>query len=120
MPHLDATGRLVNPEAENALKFERFIFDVLPQAECWTVLSMLRDDEFAPVKNKDGVDSPATAQAMMCWQAARWLREARIEVPEGIMVEISPLFALDAVDLRYETERIPAITRDTYLREPTY
>jgi UDP-N-acetylglucosamine/UDP-N-acetylgalactosamine diphosphorylase len=60
--HLDEMGQLVNPETENALKFERFIFDALPQAERWTVLSTARAEEFAPVKNQDGVDSPATAQ----------------------------------------------------------
>ena len=56
VPHLGDA----QPATENALKFERFIFDGLPQAERWTVLSTLREDEFAPVKNKDGVDSPAT------------------------------------------------------------
>ena len=121
VPHLDEAGQLVHPETENALKFERFIFDVLPQAERWTVLPTAREDEFAPVKNKDGVDSPATAQAMMCEQATRWLTEVGVPVPEGINVEISPLFALDLDDLGNVADLIPKpINRDTYLREPTY
>ena len=33
VPYLDETGQLVNPKTENALKFERFIFDALPRAE---------------------------------------------------------------------------------------
>src|SRR5262249_46385776 len=37
VPYWDQSGRLVQPERENALKFERFIFDVLPLAERWTV-----------------------------------------------------------------------------------
>lgn len=121
VPHLDSAGQLIHPEKENALKFERFIFDVLPQAERWTVLSTPREDEFAPVKNKEGVDSPGTAQAMMGAQAARWLNAIDIDVPEGINVEISPLFALDAMDLEEVADLIPTpITRDIYLREPTY
>jgi UDP-N-acetylglucosamine/UDP-N-acetylgalactosamine diphosphorylase len=116
VPHLGEN----DPQAENALKFERFIFDVLPQAERWTILPTTREDEFAPVKNKDGADSPASAQAMMCAQAARWLRSAGVEMPEGLTVEISPLFALDALDLESVAEKIPPITRNTYLREPTY
>jgi UDP-N-acetylglucosamine/UDP-N-acetylgalactosamine diphosphorylase len=118
VPYLDETGQLVNPETENALKFERFIFDTLPQAQRWTVLSTTREEEFAPVKNQDGVDSPATAQKMMCDQAARWLHDADIEVPEGIRVEISPLFALDADGVRHSAHKVPPVTKDTYLREP--
>ncbi len=118
VPFLDEAGNLVKPETENALKFERFIFDALPQAERWTILPTEREEEFGPVKNKDGVDSPATAQKMMCAQAARWLRTADIEVPEGIRVEISPLFALDADEVRFYAHQVPPITRHTYLREP--
>ena len=118
VPYLDETGQLVNPETENALKFERFIFDILPQAERWTILPTARAEEFAPVKNQDGANSPATAQRMMCDQAARWLHDAAIEVPEGIRVEISPLFALDADEVRHSDQKIPPISRDTYLRVP--
>jgi UDP-N-acetylglucosamine/UDP-N-acetylgalactosamine diphosphorylase len=120
VPHVDAAGQLIHPEKENALKFERFIFDVLPQAERWTVLSTAREEEFAPVKNKEGVDSPDSARAMMLARSARWLREAGVEVPEGVKVEISPLFAVDLQGLQMDWQRIPPITRDTYLREPYY
>jgi UDP-N-acetylglucosamine/UDP-N-acetylgalactosamine diphosphorylase len=110
----------VDPKTENALKFERFIFDILPHAERWTVLPVQREEEFAPVKNKDGVDSPATAQQMMCDQAARWLRTIGVEVPEGIRVEISPLFAVDALDMRHHKDAVPTLVKNTYLREPLY
>ncbi len=116
VPHLDDAGRHVQPDTENALKFERFIFDVLPQAERWTVLATPRDEEFAPVKNKDGVDSPVTAQAMMIAQATRWLRDAGVKVADGAKVEISPLFALDASDLRKQLTEGRTIDKDTYLK----
>jgi UDP-N-acetylglucosamine/UDP-N-acetylgalactosamine diphosphorylase len=116
VPHLGDA----NPQKENALKFERFIFDLLPQAERWTILPTTREDEFAPVKNKDGVDSPASAQAMMADQAARWLKESNITVPAGIIVEISPLFALDASELTIRTDKVPPLKKNTYLRESNY
>jgi UDP-N-acetylglucosamine/UDP-N-acetylgalactosamine diphosphorylase len=119
VPHLGANGQIVDPETENALKFERFIFDLLPQAERWTILPTAREEEFAPVKNKEGADTPEIAQQMMIDQAVRWLRAAEVEVPDGIHVEISPLFALDSLDVldAVEDELIPPIKKDTYLRE---
>jgi UDP-N-acetylglucosamine/UDP-N-acetylgalactosamine diphosphorylase len=112
VPHLGHA----NPETENALKFERFIFDTLPHADRWTVFATEREDEFGPVKNKDGVDSPASAREMMCAQAARWLRKAGIAVPEGAKVEISPLFALDEAELLANARKIPPLRKNTYLR----
>jgi UDP-N-acetylglucosamine/UDP-N-acetylgalactosamine diphosphorylase len=86
------------PQKENALKFERFIFDVLPKAERWVLLEAAREEEFAPVKNAEGDDSPATAKAALVAQAHRWLIAAGAK-PEGD-VEISPLVALEARDLK--------------------
>ena len=40
------------------IKFETFIFDALPMSEDTVTLEVLRDDEFAPVKNASGEDSP--------------------------------------------------------------
>ena len=70
VPYVDERGQRIDPAKENALKFERFIFDVLPLAERWTVLATPREEEFAPVKNAEGVDSPAT-----CRRAIRCSRE---------------------------------------------
>ena len=114
--YLDESGALVTPTEANALKFERFIFDVLPHAERWTVLATPRHEEFAPVKNKDDekVDCPATAQRMMCDLATAWLRQAGVEVAPGIKVEISPLIALDAAELQTKVKGISRIEKDTY------
>jgi UDP-N-acetylglucosamine/UDP-N-acetylgalactosamine diphosphorylase len=118
VPHLDEYGKLVTPTHANALKFERFIFDVLPHAERWTVLPTPRHQEFAPVKNKDEemVDCPATAQRMMSDLAAAWLRQAGVQVPPDgtIKLEISPLFALDADELKAKVMGISRIEKDTY------
>ena len=75
----DQSGQRVEPANENALKFERFIFDVLPAAR-WTVVETTRD-EFAPLKNATGADSPATVLAALIRQAADWLEHAGAVVP---------------------------------------
>ena len=63
--YIDETGKTVAPEAENAYKFERFIFDALPLAKSALVVEADRDREFNPVKNKDGYDSPETSKAAL-------------------------------------------------------
>ncbi|MBR6688833.1 MAG: UTP--glucose-1-phosphate uridylyltransferase [Clostridia bacterium] len=52
------------PEAPNAYKFEAFIFDAFSKVEDMLLLRSLREHEFAPIKNKEGVDSPETAVAL--------------------------------------------------------
>jgi UDP-N-acetylglucosamine/UDP-N-acetylgalactosamine diphosphorylase len=121
VPHVSDSGELVSPTKENALKFERFIFDVLPQAEQWTILPTAREEEFAPVKNAEGVDSPASCRRLMCNLAAAWLKEAGVEIPtdaEGnaqIPVEICPLFALEPEELREKVKGLPRIEKKTFL-----
>ena len=49
------------PDRENGVQFERFIFDLLPAAgPNYLVVETTRDGEFAPLKNRDGADSPET------------------------------------------------------------
>ena len=106
VPHIDERGEHVEPKVENAMKFERFIFDVLPAAERWTVVESLRADEFAPLKNATGADSPAMTEDALSEQVAAWITAAGGEVPrkaDGGLVhalEVSPLFALDAAEFR--------------------
>lgn len=82
-------------------KSERFIFDLLPEAERHLGLAIRRDDEFAPVKNATGADSPDTATALASDLYARWLRAAGVEVslPEGAHIEISPRYAATEAQL---------------------
>jgi UDP-N-acetylglucosamine/UDP-N-acetylgalactosamine diphosphorylase len=105
VPCIDAEGKPINPMHENALKFELFVFDALPLADRWVVIEALRSEEFSPVKNADGVDSPATARRDLINLAANWLQAAGVKVPRDekgdatVPVEISPLFALDEQEL---------------------
>ena len=54
-------GKQVESEIPNAYKFEQFIFDSFPLFENITLLRGKREEDFAPVKNKEGNDSPKTA-----------------------------------------------------------
>ena len=109
--HYDpVTAATVSPTTENALKFELFVFDALPLADRWLAVQTLREDEFAPLKNATGADSPESARMLMIAQAHRWLGMAGGDVP----VEISPLFALDAV------EALAKIPQGFAPKEPTY
>lgn len=101
VPYFNEQEQIVEPTEENALKFERFIFDVLPQAERWTIQETTRADEFEPLKNATGPDSPETVRRALANQAVRWLKQAGVEVidAESRPIEISPLFALDAEEL---------------------
>lgn len=59
--YIDQEGRLVVPDEPNAYKFEKFIFDAFELFSDISILRVKREEEFAPVKNKEGVDSPQTA-----------------------------------------------------------
>lgn len=58
---LDENGNLVIAEKPNAYKFEQFIFDGFRYFDDITLLRGKREEDFAPVKNKEGKDSPETA-----------------------------------------------------------
>lgn len=121
VPHVLPSGEAVNPTAENALKFEMFIFDALPMSDRWLVMESLRSEEFAPVKNAEGADSPATARQAISNLAGAWLERAGVRVPRDdagdvtVPLEVSPQFAFDADELA--TRRLPgrAVTSATYL-----
>lgn len=62
--YIDEEGREVIPEGPNSYKFESFIFDAFEFFDDIAILRGKREDDFAPVKNKDGVDSPRTAKEL--------------------------------------------------------
>lgn len=62
--YLNEDGILVVPEEANSYKFETFIFDSFNYVDNIAILRGSREVDFAPVKNKEGVDSPATAREL--------------------------------------------------------
>jgi UDP-N-acetylglucosamine/UDP-N-acetylgalactosamine diphosphorylase len=121
VPCLDAQGNLVEPKTENALKFEMFIFDVLPLAQRWTIVPTTRRTEFEPLKNATGADSPESVRRALIALAADWFEEAGVKVPRdahgqaAFPLEISPLYALDAEELANKLDRRLRIEKPLYL-----
>jgi UDP-N-acetylglucosamine/UDP-N-acetylgalactosamine diphosphorylase len=98
---IDAAGAEVKPGKANGVKFELFVFDALPSARQPVVVETARADDFSPVKNAEGVDSPATCRADQLRLFTRWLRQAGVAVATdptglpGFSLEVSPLFGYD-------------------------
>jgi len=59
--YMNENGEIIKPEEPNCYKFETFIFDSFEKLDNMEILRGKREEEFAPVKNKEGVDSPETA-----------------------------------------------------------
>ena len=62
--YIDENGKEVIPQEPNSYKFESFIFDAFEFFDDIAILRGKREDDFAPVKNKEGVDSPRTAKEL--------------------------------------------------------
>ena len=80
-------------------KFERFLFDLLPQADDITVVEVDRGLEFAPLKNAVGADSPESVRQALLAQYRRWYEEAGRTAPADDLIELSPLDAMGPADL---------------------
>lgn len=81
-------------------KFEKFVFDALPLARKDLILETTREEEFAPIKNAEGIDSPASASELMSNLHRSWLAAKGVAIPEKVkIIEISPLLSFDGSDL---------------------
>jgi UDP-N-acetylglucosamine/UDP-N-acetylgalactosamine diphosphorylase len=89
VPHVTEEGELVSPPGNqpNAHKFEQFIFEAD------------RQREFNPVKNSTGADSPETSRRALNAISRQMLLACGAHVSAEINLEVSPLYALDEMDL---------------------
>lgn len=62
--YINENGELVKVEKPNAYKFESFLFDAFSTLDDMLIMRVKREEEFSPVKNATGVDSPETARKM--------------------------------------------------------
>jgi UDP-N-acetylglucosamine/UDP-N-acetylgalactosamine diphosphorylase len=115
IPHIDASGNAVTPTEPNGIKLETFVFDALPLASKSVILQTVRSEEFAPVKNATGPNSPDVTRQKITARAAAWLEAAGIAVPKkpdgspDCVIEIAPGFALSAEDIKAKIDQIPPI-----------
>jgi UDP-N-acetylglucosamine/UDP-N-acetylgalactosamine diphosphorylase len=116
VPYIGPNGHPVQPDQPNAIRFERFIFDLLPLAERALVVEADAAEAFAPVKNSDSekTDNPRTSKTALIALHTKWLTEAGASVAPDVPVEINPLFAGNVAELRGK------IASGSKIEQPTY
>ena len=62
--HLDEKGELVKPNEPNGCKFEQLVLDMIHELDGCLPFEVERNREFAPIKNKTGIDSVESARAL--------------------------------------------------------
>lgn len=65
VPYINEDKELIYPMEPNGLKFETLALDLIHEMDDCLVFEVDREKEFAPVKNKSGVDSIDTARKML-------------------------------------------------------
>lgn len=65
IPYLNEEGELVKPDAPNGYKFENLVLDMIHQMKSCLPFEVVREKEFAPIKNKTGVDSVESARELL-------------------------------------------------------
>lgn len=65
IPYIDAHGNHIQPEEPNGYKFETFILDMIYLLNNCLPFEVVREHEFAPIKNKTGVDSVESARQLL-------------------------------------------------------
>ncbi len=65
VPYIDENGMLIEPASPNGCKFETLVLDMVHMQENCLSFEVDRNREFAPVKNKTGVDSVDSARELL-------------------------------------------------------
>ena len=64
IPYLDDNGMAVKPESPNGYKFEQLVLDMIHELDSCLPYEVVRNHEFAPIKNKTGIDSVESAREL--------------------------------------------------------
>lgn len=65
IPYVDEAGKLVKPESPNGYKFENLVLDMIHQMSSCLPFEVVREHEFAPIKNPTGIDSVESARTLL-------------------------------------------------------
>jgi UDP-N-acetylglucosamine/UDP-N-acetylgalactosamine diphosphorylase len=91
-----AIGVEGTPVAVPGRKFETFIFDTIPLAKGFVAWLADRAEEFSPLKNAEGDNSPATVARDIMERTRRWYEAAGLDAPTTpAELELGPLIAAD-------------------------
>lgn len=64
IPYLNEAGEPVKPEEPNGYKFEQLVLDMIHELDSCLPYEVVRNKEFAPIKNKTGIDSVESAREL--------------------------------------------------------
>ena len=64
IPYIDENANLVKPETPNGCKFEQLVLDMIHELDTCLPYEVVREHEFAPIKNKEGIDSVESAREL--------------------------------------------------------
>lgn len=108
--YINGLGIEVTPEKPNGYKFECFLFDIFANLNDMAAIKVKREEEFAPVKNSNGEDSPKTARELILNLHKQWLISHGLDckILMGKTVEISPLTSYfgENIDLEKAMDKI--------------
>lgn len=115
-------GVKVKPESPNAIKYEKFIFDLLPIAKNPIVVEIEEETCFGPLKNhpREAKDTPKTVREHLTGLYKRWLSHLNIEVVDPAIVEISPLFANSCTELALKLKEKKMFPENGRISESVY
>lgn len=65
IPYLNEEGVQVKPEEPNGYKYENLVLDMIHQMKSCLPFEVVREKEFAPIKNKTGIDSVESARELL-------------------------------------------------------
>ncbi len=65
IPYINDKAELIKPEEPNGYKFEGLVLDMIHQLDSCLPFEVVRSKEFAPIKNKTGVDSVESARKLL-------------------------------------------------------
>jgi UDP-N-acetylglucosamine/UDP-N-acetylgalactosamine diphosphorylase len=82
--------KTVSAEKNNGVKFELFYFDVFEETNKIGLFETLREEEFAPLKNATGEDSPQSARDYLKKLHRKWVEAAGVALEGEGDVEIHP------------------------------
>ncbi len=113
---IDEAGQAIEPAEPNAMKFEQFIFDLVPMAKQTLSVEVDPAVTFAALKNPPGApkETAEYVQRLMGNMHRAWLCQAGAEVADDVAVEVSPLYALDAGQMAERIEPGTVVSEDTY------
>ncbi len=115
-------GQRVKPETPNAIKYEKFIFDLLPIAKNPIVVEIDEDTCFGPLKNhpREAKDTPKTVREHLTGLYKLWLSHLGVKVADDAIVEISPLFANSCTELAARLKENNMFPKDGEITTSTY